>query len=69
MNICDNNTEFQVFGSMNSDDKIEYLVNKITELKSTTQESCRKESFMERALEKLEENKQEMISDIRNLKI
>lgn len=42
---------------MSSNDKIEYLVDKITELKSGANEFSRKESFMEKAIEKLEENK------------
>ena len=54
---------------MSSDDKIEYLIDKITELKSVANHSSRKEEFMEKALEKFEESKHEMISDIRNLKI
>ena len=54
---------------MAADDKIEYLVNKITELKCDAKERARKETFLEKALEKLEENKQEMLSDLRNLKI
>ena len=53
---------------MSANDKIDYLVNKITELKSVAQESQRKEIFMEKALEKLEGNKQEMITDLNHLK-
>ena len=53
---------------MQANDKIEYLVNKLIELKSTAKESTRKELFLEKELEKLEGNKQEMITDIMNLK-
>jgi hypothetical protein len=53
---------------MQANDKIEYLVNKLIELKSTATESSRKELYLEKALEKLEGNKQEMITDIMNLK-
>jgi len=42
---------------MSADDKIEYLVDKITELNSIANHSSRKEEFMEKALEKFEENK------------
>lgn len=54
---------------MPANEKIEYLVNKITELKQDAAESQRREMNMQNALEKLEENKQEMIGDIRNLKM
>lgn len=54
---------------MASNDKVEYLINKITELKSNTIQSSRKETSLEDAIEKLEENKQVMVSEIMNLKI
>ena len=42
---------------MSANDKIEYLVNKLIELKSVAKESSRKEMHLEKALEKLEGNK------------
>lgn len=54
---------------MASNDKVEYLINKITELKSNAIESSRKDTTLQNAIEKLEENKQEMVSELMNLKI